>query len=198
MKDDDSIEIECSQFMQKYMIFSRTKPHFEPLSIDFMNHAIRTISSLTHNRPDLTETINAIVTTTKELIPGIHNQQTLDHIANALMLTTQYVDGKIPNKEVFESRLKTECNIIMQKHQKYTIVGYTLATAIAVSTLAIGCALPYVALACVLAAAIAGLTYQHTNDPHLIIGDKLSQGDFKPSAPPEKHEPDILSQQFGI
>ena len=198
MKDDDSIAIECSQLMQKYMIFFQSKPHFAPLSMDFMNHAIRNISSLTNNRQDLTKTINAVVTTTNELIPGIHNQQTLDHIANALMLTTQYVNGKIRNKEEFESRLKTECNIIMQKHQKHTIVGYTLATAIAVSTLAIGCALPYIALACVLAAAIAGLTYQHTNDPHRIIGDKLFQGDFKPSAPPERHEPDDLSALYGI
>jgi len=180
------------------MIFFRTKPHFESLSNDFMKQAITTISNLTPNRPDLEKTIDAVVTTTNKLISGIHNQQTLDHIANALMLTTQYVNGKITNKEEFESRLKTECNIIMQKHQKHTIVGYTLATAIAVSTLAIGCALPYIALACVLAAAIAGLTYQHANDPHRIIGDKLFQSDFKPSAPPERHEPDDLSALYGI
>ncbi len=198
MQDDDSIAIECSQFMQKYMIFFRTKPHFEPLSQDFMEHAIRTISNLTPNRPDLKKNINAVVTTTNELISGIHNQQTLDHIAHALMLTTQYVNGNIPNKEYFESRLKTECNIIMQKHQKNTIVGYTLATAIAVSTLAIGCALPYIALACVLAAAIAGLTYQHANDPHRIIGDTLFKGDFKPSAPLDRNKPDDLSALYGI
>ena len=83
MQDDDSIAIECSQFMQKYMIFFRTKPHFEPLSQDFMEHAIRTISNLTPNRPDLKKNINAVVTTTNELISGNHNQQTLNHIANA-------------------------------------------------------------------------------------------------------------------
>ncbi len=198
MKNDDSIVIECSQLMQKYMIFFQSKPHCEPLKTDFMNHAIRNILSLTNNRQDLTKTIDAVVTTTKELIPVIHDQKTLDHIANALMLTTEYVNRKIPNKEEFESRLKTECNIIMQKHQKYTIVGYTLATAIAVSTLAIGCALPYVALACVLAAAIAGLTYHHTNDPHRIIGDTLFQGGFEPSALPGTHEPDALSALYGI
>lgn len=196
--NDDHLEKECSQFMQKYMTFFQSKTRFEPLSMDFMNQAIWNITNLTASRHDLMTTINDILTTTKELIPRIHNQQTLDQIANALMLTTQYVNGKISNKEEFESRLKTECNIVMQKHQKYTILGYTLATAIAVGTLAISGALPYVALACVLAAAIAGLTYQHTYDPHRIIGDKLFHGGFRPSAPPEKYEPDLLSAEYGL
>lgn len=194
--DDEVLEIERNQFVKQFMTFFQDKTSVKPYNLAYLNHTISQLS--TSRRPDLTLKIEDLITTINGLIPEIHDQQTFDDIGTALLLTKQYVDSESQTKEEFQLELQEKCGIVLQKHPKYAIAGYTLSAAIALGTLALGGALPYVALALIVAGAIAALTYQHTHDPRRIIGDKLFHAGFEPSAPKMKHEPDDSSDMYGF
>lgn len=196
--DDEVLEIERNRFVKQFMTFFQDKTSVKPYNLAYLDHTISQLKTLsTGHRPDLALKIEDLITTINGLIPEIHDQQTFNDIGTALLLTKQYVDSESQTKEEFQLRLQKQCGIVLQKHQKYAIAGYTLSAAIALGTLALGGALPYVALALIVAGAIAALTYQHTHDPRRIIGDKLFHAGFEPSAPKMKHEPDDFDM-FGL
>ena len=198
IQNDEVLETECQRFVKQFMTFFQDKTAVKTCNLAFLQQAILQFDSLSTSRLDLTTTIKGLINTINSLIPKIHDQQTFDQIGTALFLTKEYVDSKIQTKEDLQLRLQSECGIVLQKHHKYTIAGYTLSAAIVLGTLALGVALPYVALALVVAGSISAITYQHTHDPRRIIGDKLFHAGFEPSAPKAKNQPDDLSAIYGI
>lgn len=198
ISENDVLEATYKQFTQKFAGFFKSKPWAQSLNTAYFNHAMRNFQTLASTQPELTTNVTDMVATVHCLLPKIRNQQVLDHIASALFLTTQYVEAKIKDKDEFQTRLKQECGIIMQKHHALNIAGYSVAVAISISALALGVALPYVALAIAVSVLISGLTYQHANDPYRIIGDKLLQIGFEQAKPPASNVPDVLSQCMGI
>ena len=192
------MKTECPQFVKQLVTFFQEKTAVKPCNLQFFDHAVSQFKSLSTYRPDLEDSVRCLIGTINGLIPEIHDQQTFDQIGRALLLTGRYVESKIKTKEDLQSRLQLECGIVLQKHQKHTIEGYTLSAAIFLASLALGGSLPYVALALAVAGAIAALTHQHTHSPQRIIGDKLFHSGFEPPALKSKYEPEIITYMYGF